>query len=89
LRQGAYSYLDGKIVSGGPADVGESRTISLRREHRFNTWSFLSLRVNQAIAKVFDGIRVLEPTYLYLKPIFGDPNRSWFETPADEGGGLE
>jgi hypothetical protein len=89
LRQGAYSYLDGKIVSGGPADVGESRTISLRREHRFNTWSFLSLRVNQAIAKVFDGIRVLEPTYLYLKPIFGDPNISWFDTPAEEGGGLE
>jgi hypothetical protein len=36
--------------------------------------------VNQAIVKAFDGVRVLEPWVVYLKPMHEDPELSWFET---------
>jgi len=36
--------------------------------------------VNQAIVKAFDGVRVLEPWIVYLKPMHEDPELSWFET---------
>jgi hypothetical protein len=36
---------------------------------------------------MFDGIKVHEPTYLYLKAAHHDPNVSWFETPEQQGGG--
>jgi len=41
---------------------------------------FTSLMVNQAIVKAFDGVRVLEPWIVYLKPMHEDPELSWFET---------
>ena len=45
-----------------------------RAEHGY------SLEVNQAIVKTFDGVRVLEPWVVYLKPMHEDPELSWFET---------
>ena len=36
--------------------------------------------VNQAIVKAFDGVRVLEPWIVYLKPMHDDTELSWFET---------
>jgi hypothetical protein len=78
-KRSAYSFLDGKIISADAGSVGESTNYSYRREHLFPARAFTSLRLNQAIVKMFDGERVADPTYLYLKPIYGDPNLSWFE----------
>jgi hypothetical protein len=78
VRQSAYSFLDGKILSADAGSVGESTNYSYRREHVFPARVFTSLKLNQAVAKVFDGERVLEPTILYLKPVYSDPNASWF-----------
>ncbi|HEY3043214.1 MAG TPA: hypothetical protein VGJ39_04280, partial [Vicinamibacterales bacterium] len=60
--------------------VGEGISVSLRREHLFAPRAFTSLMVNQAIVKAFDGVRVLEPWVVYLKPMHEDPELSWFET---------
>jgi len=79
LRKGAFSYFDGRIVGEEPADVGAARTTTLQREHLFPPRDFMNLQVNQAIARVFDGGRVLEPSYVYLKPLYADPNVSWFD----------
>jgi hypothetical protein len=60
--------------------VGEGITVSLRREHLFTPRAFTSLKVNQAIVKLFDGVRVLEPWVVYLKPMHENPEVSWFDT---------
>jgi hypothetical protein len=60
--------------------VGEGISVSQRREHLFSPRAFTSLKVNQAIVKAFDGLRVLEPWVVYLKPMHEDPELSWFET---------
>lgn len=74
----AFSFLDGKLLSAERHQVGESTTVSPRREHLFPPRSFTSLRLNQAIVKAFDGERALDPWHVYLKPIHRDPNVSWF-----------
>src|SRR5262249_5963099 len=74
----AFSFLDGKLLSAERHQVGASTTVSPRREHLFPPRAFTSLRLNQAIVKAFDGERVLDPWYVYLKPIHQDPNQSWF-----------
>jgi hypothetical protein len=40
--------------------------------------------VNQAIVKLFDGVRVLEPWVVYLKPMHENPELSWFDTTGRE-----
>lgn len=87
VRNAAFSYADGKIIGADPAEVGESRTISLHREHLFPPRCFTRLQVNQAIVMMFDGIKVHEPTYLYLKAAHHNPNVSWFDIPERDGGG--
>ncbi len=67
-----------------PGSVGEGITISLRREHLFAPRAFTSLKVNQAIVKLFDGVRVLEPRVVYLKPMHENPEVSWFDTTGRE-----
>src|SRR5262249_53187506 len=74
----AFSFLDGRILSAERDQVGETSTLSPRREHLFFPRAFTSLRLNQSIVKAFDGERVLAPWYVYLKPIHADPNLSWF-----------
>jgi hypothetical protein len=76
----AFSFLDGDVIAADPGTVGEGITVSLRREHLFTPREFTSLKVNQAIVKAFDGVRVLEPWVVYLKPMHEDPETSWFET---------
>jgi hypothetical protein len=76
----AFSFLDGEVIAADPGAVGEGVSISLRREHLFTPRAFTSLMVNQAIAKAFDGVRVLEPWVVYLKPMHENPELSWFET---------
>jgi hypothetical protein len=76
----AFSFLDGAVIAADPGAVGEGVSISLRREHLFTPRAFTSLMVNQAIAKAFDGVRVLEPWVVYLKPMHENPELSWFET---------
>src|SRR5206468_3015336 len=76
----AFSFLDGAVIAADPGAVGEGISISLRREHLFAPRAFTSLMVNQAIVKAFDGVRVLEPWVVYLKPMHEDPELSWFET---------
>ncbi len=76
----AFSFLDGDVIAADPGSVGEGISISLRREHLFTPRAFTSLMVNQAIAKAFDGVRVLEPWVVYLKPMHENPELSWFET---------
>jgi len=76
----AFSFLDGEVIAADPGAVGEGISISLRREHLFTPRAFTSLMVNQAIAKAFDGVRVLEPWVVYLKPMHENPELSWFET---------
>jgi hypothetical protein len=75
----AFSFLDGRILSAERNQVGESHSVSPRREHLFPPRAFTSLEINQAIVKAFDGERVLDPTYVYLKPMHQDPNGSWFD----------
>jgi len=79
-RRSAFSFLDGELISADPGSVGEGITVSLRRAHLFTPRVFTSLKVNQAIVKAFDGVRVLEPWVVYLKPMHEDPEVSWFET---------
>jgi hypothetical protein len=79
-RSTAFSFLDGEVIAADPGSVGEGITISLRREHLFTPREFTSLKVNQAIVKAFDGVRVLEPWVVYLKPMHENPELSWFET---------
>jgi hypothetical protein len=89
-RQTAFSFMDGDVMGVDPGSVGESVTVSLRREHLFTPRAFTSLMVNQAIVKAFDGVRVLEPWVVYLKPMHEDPEVSWFDTtgrPAGAGDG--
>jgi hypothetical protein len=76
----AFSFLDGAVIAADPGSVGEGISISLRREHLFTPRAFTSLMVNQAIAKAFDGVRVLEPWVVYLKPMHENPELSWFDT---------
>src|SRR6185295_17716183 len=76
----AFSFIDGAVIAADPGAVGEGISISLRREHLFAPRAFTSLMVNQAIVKAFDGVRVLEPWVVYLKPMHEDPELSWFET---------
>ena len=80
VRKSAYSFLDGQILSADAGSVGESTSYSFHREYLFPPRCFTTLRLNQAIIKLFDGERVLDPTYAYLKPIYSDPNLSWFDT---------
>ena len=68
------------MIAADPGSVGEGITISLRREHLFTPRAFTSLKVNQAIVKLFDGVRVLEPWVVYLKPMHENPEVSWFDT---------
>lgn len=82
VRHSAFSFLDRKILATDPGSVGESVQESLHREQLFPPRSFTQLRLNQAVVKLFDGVKVLEPTVAYLKPIYEDPNTSWFDTPA-------
>ena len=82
-RRSDYSFLDDEILSADAGSVGESTNLSFRREHLFPPRSFTSLRLNQAIVKMFDGEQVHDPTYLYLKPIYGDPDASWFAPQLD------
>lgn len=77
-----FSYLDGKFISGGPASITEGTSLQLQAEALFRGREFTMLRLNQCIAKIFDGKKVLSPRYLYLKPIYGNPNESWFEETA-------
>ena len=79
-RRSAYSFLDGDLIGADSGSVGEGITVSLRREHLFTPRAFTSLKVNQAIVKAFDGVRVLEPWVVYLKPMHENPEVSWFET---------
>jgi hypothetical protein len=79
-RHSSFSFLDGDVIAADPGSVGEGITISLRREHLFTPRAFTSLKVNQAIVKLFDGVRVLEPWVVYLKPMHENPEVSWFET---------
>jgi hypothetical protein len=79
-RKPAFSFMDGAVIAADAGHVGESINVSLRREHLFVPRAFTSLKVNQAIVKAFDGIRVLEPWVVYLKPMHEDPEVSWFET---------
>jgi hypothetical protein len=79
-RRSAFSFLDGELIAADPGSVGEGITVSVRREHLFTPRVFTSLKVNQAIVKAFDGVRVLEPWVVYLKPMHEDPEASWFET---------
>ena len=65
--------------------MGEGITISLRRQHLFTPRAFTSLKVNQAIVKLFDGVRVLEPWVVYLKPMHENPEVSWFDTTGRVG----
>lgn len=81
----AFSFLDGAVIAADPGAVGEGISISLRREHLFTPRAFTSLMVNQAIAKAFDGVRVLEPWVVYLKPMHESPEVSWFETTGRAG----
>jgi hypothetical protein len=79
-KMSAFSFLDGEVIAADPGSVGEGISISLRREHLFTPRAFTSLMVNQAIAKAFDGVRVLEPWVVYLKPMHESPEVSWFDT---------
>ena len=81
-RKSAYSFLDGQILSADGGSVGESASYSYRREHLFPAKAFTSLKLNQAIVKMFDGEAVFDPTYVYLKPVYLNPNTSWFEPRA-------
>ncbi len=81
----AFSFLDGEVIAADPGAVGEGVSISLRREHLFTPRAFTSLMVNQAIAKAFDGVRVLEPWVVYLKPMHENPEVSWFDTTGRVG----
>src|SRR5262245_61950299 len=81
-RVSAFSFLDGAVIAADPGSVGEGVTVSLRREHLFTPRAFTSLMVNQAIVKAFDGVRVLEPWVVYLKPMHENPELSWFDTTA-------
>src|SRR5207244_4163651 len=84
-KRSAYSFLDGDVIGADPGSVGEGVTVSLRREHLFTPRAFTSLKVNQAIVKAFDGVRVLEPWVVYLKPMHENPEQSWFETTGRVG----
>jgi TraM recognition site of TraD and TraG len=77
-----YSYVDGKFLAGGDVSLGESTSVQLTREAMFDPREFTMLRLNQSIAKIFDGRQVLSPRYLYLKPYYGNPNESWFDETA-------
>jgi hypothetical protein len=85
-RRSAFSFFDGAVIAEDPGSVGEGVTISLRREHLFTPRAFTSLKVNQAIVKAFDGVRVLEPWVVYLKPMHENPELSWFDTTGRQGG---
>src|SRR4029077_10351919 len=84
-KMSAFSFLDGEVIAADPGSVGEGISISLRREHLFTPRAFTSLMVNQAIAKAFDGVRVLEPWVVYLKPMHENPEQSWFDTTGRVG----
>jgi hypothetical protein len=86
VRRSAFSFLDGKILSADSGSVGKGETLSPHREHLFPPRAFTQLKVGQAIVKAFDGTQVLEPRFVYLKPMHQDPNRSWFEGEQGNGG---
>src|SRR6266852_1232359 len=79
-QRSAFSFLDGAVIAADSGSMGEGITVSLRREHLFMPRAFTSLKVNQAIVKAFDGVRVLEHWVVYLKPMHENPELSWFET---------
>jgi len=79
-RLSAFSFIDGAVIAADPGSVGEGISMYLRREHLFTPRAFTSLMVNQAIVKAFDGVRVLEPWVVYLKPMHENPEQSWFDT---------
>ena len=68
-KRSAFSFMDGEVIAADPGSVGEGIAVSLRREHLFAPRAFTSLKVYQAIVKAFDGVRVLEPWVVYLKPM--------------------
>ncbi len=78
VKRSAYSFLDGQILSADPGSVEESTNYSWRRELLSQARAFTTLKLNQAIAKVFDGEVAHEPTCLYLKPVYADPSLTWF-----------
>jgi len=89
--QGSVGRPEAWPATSSPQDqgsVGEGLTASLRREHLFSPKAFTSLKVNQAIVKAFDGVKVLDPWVVYLKPMHEDPEVSWFETTGREVGEL-
>jgi len=82
VRSSAFSFLDRQILSTDPGSVGESMQESLHKEPLFPARAFTTLRLNQTIVKMFDGQRVHDPWVVYTKPIYENPNVSWFDTPA-------
>ncbi len=83
--QGSYSVLDGRFVSADGGQFGESTSVSLQREHLFSPRAFTRLKLNQAIVKMFDGEQVWDPSVVYLKAAYRDPNQSWFADLAEPG----
>lgn len=78
----AYSLLDRNFISAEHGQLSVGTNVTPQREALFPPRAFTTLALNQAIAKVFDGTMVREPTYLYLKPYYEDPNISWFDSVA-------
>lgn len=85
--QGSFSVLDGRFVSADGGSLGESTSVNLQREHIFPPRAFTTLKLNQAIVKMFDGERVWDPSIVYLKPTYSDPERSWFLDNREPGVG--
>ena len=83
--QGSYSFFDGRFVSADAGSFGESTSISLQREHLFPPRAFTSLKLNQAIVKMFDGESVWDPAVLYLKAAYANPDQSWFAERDEPG----
>jgi hypothetical protein len=81
---GGFSLFDRRFVAADSGNWTESYNVSLHEEFMFAPRVFLNLYVNQCVAKVFDGQKVIPARVLYLKPTFKDPNISWFDYAENE-----
>jgi hypothetical protein len=65
------------------ANVTTSKSYNTLNDFRFDFKTFTELKNAQSVALVYDGLNPLPPTFMYLKPYYNDPNKSYFRQLAD------
>ncbi len=52
-------------------------------DFRFDFKTFTEMKNAQSVTLAYDGVNLLPPTFMYLKPYFNNVNKSYFRQLAD------